>query len=149
MLTELCNELRNWFEQKIYYGSVSISGSGVTVGGAPLSDYLQTGQYYRIVGSVFNDGVHQYGTEQLDPENAFNGAIWAMAVPREVINLSEDIDAWCKANESALNSPYQSESFGGYSYSLKSGSGGSGDSGASYTWRDQFAAQLRKWRKLK
>lgn len=149
MLTELCNELRNWFEQKIYYGSVSISDSGVTVGGAPLSDYLQTGQYFRIVGSVFNDGVHCFLSDELEPENTFDGAIWAMAVPREVIKLSEDIDTWNDANKTALNSPYQSESFGGYSYSLKSGSGGSGDSSASYTWRDQFAAQLRKWRKLK
>lgn len=149
MLTELCNELRNWFEQKIYYGSVNISDSGVTVGGAPLSDYLQTGQYYRIVGSVFNDGVHCFLSDELEPENTFSGAIWAMAVPKEVVKLSEDIDTWNEANKTALNSPYQSESFGGYSYSLKSGSGGSGNSGASYTWRDQFAAQLRKWRKLK
>ena len=146
MLTELCTELRNWFERKIYYGSITIDSDGVTVGGAPLSDYLQTGQYFRIVGSVFNDGVHCFLSDELEPENTFDGAIWAMAVPKEVIKLSEDIDAWCKANESALTSPYQSESFGGYSYSMKSGSG---ESSASYTWRDQFAAQLRKWRKLK
>lgn len=149
MLTELCNELRNWFEQKIYYGSVNISDSGVTVGGAPLSDYLQTGQYFRIVGSVFNDGVHCFLSDELEPENTFNGAIWAMAVPREVVKLSEDIDTWNDANKTALNSPYQSESFEVYSYSLKSGNGGTGDSSASYTWRDQFAAPLRKWRKLK
>lgn len=148
MLTELCTELRNWFERKIYYGSITIDSDGVTVGGAPLSDYLQTGQYFRIVGSVFNDGVHQFMSDELEPENTFSGAIWAMAVPREVVKLSEDIDTWNDANQTALNSPYQSESFGGYSYSMKSGNGGSGDSGASYTWRDQFAAQLRKWRKL-
>lgn len=148
MLTELCTELRNWFEQKIYYGSITIDSNGVTVNGAPLSDYLQTGQYFRIVGSVFNDGVHCFQTDELEPENTFDGAIWAMAVPKEVINLSEDIDAWNTAHETALNSPYQSESFGGYSYSLKSGNGNTGDSSA-FTWRDQFAAQLRKWRKLK
>ena len=149
MLTELCTELRNWFERKIYHGSITIDSDGVTVNGAPLSDYLQTGQYFRIVGSVFNDGVHQFLADELKPENTFDGAIWAMAVPQEVVDLSEQIDSWCKANETALNSPYQSESFGGYSYSLKSGNGGTGDSSASYTWRDQFAAQLRKWRKLK
>lgn len=148
MLTELCTELKNWFERCIVSGKITIRSDGVTVGNAPLSDYLQTGQYYRIVGSVFNDGVHQFGNEELDPENTFTGSIWCMAVPKEVIKLSEDIDKWETDNQTALNSPYQSESFGGYSYSLKSGSGGSGDSGASYTWRNQFAAQLRKWRKL-
>ena len=149
MLTELCTELRNWFERKIYYGSITIDSDGVTVNGAPLSGCLQTGQYFRIVGSVFNDGVHQFLADELKPENTFDGAIWAMAVPPEIVKLSEDIDAWNTAHETELNSPYQSESFGGYSYSLKSGNGGSGDSSASYTWRDQFAAQLRKWRKLK
>lgn len=149
MLTELCTELNNWFERCIVSGNITISSNGVTVGDAPLSDYLQTGQYFRIVGSVFNDGVHCFLSDELEPENTFNGAIWAMAVPKEVVTLSEDIDAWNDANQTALNSPYQSESFGGYSYSMKSGNGGNGGSSASYTWRDQFAAELRKWRKLK
>ena len=149
MLTELCTELKNWFERRIVSGKITISSDGVTVGNAPLSDYLQTGQYFRIVGSVFNDGVHQFMSDELTPENTFTGSIWCMAGPPEVITLSEDIDAWNTANATALNSPYQSESFGGYSYSLKSGNGGIGDSGASYTWRDQFAEQLRKWRKLR
>lgn len=148
MLTELCAELHNWFKQKIYFGSITIDSDGVTVGGVPLSDYLQTGQYFRIVGSVFNDGVHQYGSDCLSPERDFDGAVWAMAIPPEVIKLSDDIDEWNTAHKTALNSPYQSESFGGYSYSMKSGSGGTGGSSTSYTWRDQFAAQLRKWRKL-
>lgn len=149
MLTELCTELKNWFECRIVSGKITISSDGVTVGDAPLSDYLQTGQYFRIVGSVFNDGVHQYLSDELVPENTFVGSIWCMAIPPEVVKLSEDIGAWNTAHETALNSPYQSESFGGYSYSLKSGNGGTGDSSVSYTWRDQFAAQLRKWRKLK
>lgn len=149
MLTELCTELNNWFERCIVSGNITINSNGVTVGDAPLSDYLQTGQYYRVVGSVFNDGVHQFLSDELSPERTFVGSIWCMAVPPEVVKLAEDIDAWNTAHETALNSPYQSESFGGYSYSLKSGSGGNGGSSASYTWRDQFAEQLRKWRKLK
>lgn len=148
MLTELCTELNNWFERCIVSGNITIGSNGVTVGDAPLSDYLQTGQYFRVVGSVFNDGVHQFMSDDLSPERTFVGSIWCMAVPPEVVDLAEDIDAWNTAHETALNSPYQSESFGGYSYSLKSGSGGNGGSSA-YTWRDQFAEQLRKWRKLK
>ena len=147
MLTELCTELKNWFECRIVSGKITISSDGVTVGDAPLSDYLQTGQYFRIVGSVFNDGVHQFMSDELSPERTFTGSIWCMAVPKEVVKLSEDIDTWNTAHEAALNSPYQSESTPVYSYSLKSGNGGSGDSSA-YTWRNQFAAQLRKWRKL-
>lgn len=150
MLTELCQELRNWFEKDKYFGTFTIEGGQLTD-----SSMLQDGQYYRIVGSVFNDGVHKY-----DPNNAereelydevFEGAIWAMAVPPTVIALSEKITAWMGkyggVNSSAM-SPYQSESFGGYSYSK--GSGGSSSSGGSSipTWKSVFADELNRWRKI-
>ena len=56
MLTELCAELRNYFEvpNGRHFGKFTISGGSI----APL-DFLQEGQYFRIVGSVFNDGVYK------------------------------------------------------------------------------------------
>ena len=49
MLTELCQELRNWFDRERHPGTYEITGGVLT---AP---FLVSGQYYRIIGSVFND----------------------------------------------------------------------------------------------
>lgn len=142
MLTELCAELKNYFlknrEQDIHVG-----GYEIVDGALQDADFLQDGQYFRIAGSIFNDGVYQYPADDLQDE-AFTGAIWAMAVPPVVIALATEIDEWNTKNADTLNSPYQSESFGGYSYSK--GSSGSGTGG--YTWKDHFAARLAKWRRI-
>lgn len=141
MLSEILNYLRNWFETRKIFSAFRISDGDITLAsGGSLP--LVSGQYFRIVGSVFNDGVHVYGDADLQDES-FSGAIWAMAIPPDVIALAEEIKTWSETNETALSSPYQSESFGGYSYSLKSGNGTSG-----VTWQSQFADRLAPWRKI-
>ena len=143
MLTELCAELKNYFlrdrEADIHYGEYTISGGSIDL------PFLLDGQYFRIVGSVLNDGVYQYPVSDLADEE-FSGAVWAMAVPPAVIALSAEIEAWNAKNAETLASPYTSESFGGYSYTKASGASSSG-SGA-FTWRDQFASRLAKYRRL-
>lgn len=141
MLTELCQELKNWFNDRneIQFGTYTIESGSVVI------PFLLDGQYYRVVGSVFNDGVHQYGVDTLTDET-FMGAIWPMKIPQAVLDLDAKITAWQTKNADAVQSPYQSESWGGYSYSLKSGSGTS--SAASVTWQSIFANELNRWRKL-
>ena len=143
MLTELCAELKNYFlrdrNADIHYGEYEISGGSIDL------PFLLDGQYFRIVGSVLNDGVYKYPVLELTDET-FTGAVWAMAVPPSVVALAADIEAWNVKNAEALASPYTSESFGGYSYT-KATAGGVGTSGA-FTWRDQFASRLNKWRRL-
>lgn len=144
MLGELCKELNNWFAAAIYLGEYDITG-GILTG---LEDDLKAGQYFRIVGSVFNDGVYQYPAVDLVDEK-FDGAVWAMAVPKEVLALSNKIDEWKEKYatvDSQALSPYQSESFGGYSYSK--GSGGTED-GKTGKWQGVFASELNRWRKLR
>ena len=140
MLTELCQYLKNWFvdDKDKHKGKFIISGGKI----APLFD-LQEGQYFRIIGSVFNDGVH-CSTDDLKDENEFEGAIWLMRIPKAVLDLNKKIDDWTSANQSALSSPYQSESFGGYSYKKASGNSSSGILG----WSTQFADELSRWRKI-
>ena len=138
MLTELCQELRNYFTKEVINGVFKIEGG--TVYGLDLLD----GQYFRIVGSILNDGVHKYPTTDLEDET-FVGAIWSMAVPPAVIDLGPDIENWKTANADVLNSPYTSESFGGYSYT-KSSSYNS--DGSVFGWKNQFASQLNRWRKI-
>lgn len=106
---------------------------------------MRAGQYFRIVGSVLNDGVYQYGNCALRDET-FEGAVWAMSVPAEFLRLEEEIKAWRTQYENAANSPFQSESFAGYSYTKSSANGNSG--GSVTGWQGVFASRLNKWRKL-
>lgn len=145
MLTELCQELKNWFDKDRFFGTFTISGGSIG-----LSETgIQNGQYFRIVGSVFNDGVHQYPAAGLTDET-FDGAVWLMAVPQAVITLNQDIMAWQRkygTADSEAMSPFTSESFGGYSYSK--GSGSSGSDGGGVTWQSVFASRLNLWRKIR
>lgn len=145
MLTELCQELKNWFEREKYFGTFTIEDGAISVPDGSLQD----GQFFRVIGSVFNDGVHKYGTDADElTDEVFEGAIWAMAVPPAVIDLSERIEAWGTKYGDAVSSPYSSESFGGYSYT-KAGSGqGNANSDSGPTWRSTFASELRRWRKI-
>ena len=138
MLTEICAELRNWFvvPNGVHIQTYTISGGSIT----PL-DFLQEGQYFRIIGSVFNDGVHQYPAADLTDE-VFHGAVWAMALPPSLIALSAEIEEYNKS-DAGKASPYTSESFGGYSYTKATDA-----SGAPIGWKKAFANRLNQWRKL-
>lgn len=144
MLTEICQYLRNWFDKVRYFGGFVVRNGTITfVDGSEVP--LLNGQYFRIAGSIFNDGVHQYGTS-LEDDEEFTGAVWALAIPKEVVALSEEIKQWTIDHAEAIASPYQSESFDGYSYSRASGYGSGGMQAIS--WQSQFAARLAPWRKI-
>ena len=140
--------MHNYFadNQPKFRKSFTIS-NGMLVGAESLG--LQVGQYYRIIDSVFNDGVHQYtGEPDRDLENeVFFGSVWLMAIPKEFIKLSKDIAEWQKKYNDVSVSPLASESLAptSYSYSLNTGAG----SGAVATWQNVFASKLTKWRKMR
>ena len=141
-LTELCQELRNWFERDKLFGEFTIENGAIIV----PDGSLQNGQFFRVIGSLFNDGVHQYGKDELTDE-VFKGAIWSMAVPPAVVDLSKRISEWITKYGEAVSSPYSSESFGGYSYTkASSGQGNATSSGP--TWQSTFAGELNRWRKI-
>ena len=149
MLTDLCQELRNWFDrnQPKWYGDFTIENGALVLSGDIA---LKDGQYFRIIGSALNDGVYQYGGNETLTDESFTGSIWAMAVPPTVIALSNEIDEWIEKYESIDSqnmSPFQSESFGGYTYSKGSG-GGSVASGGGLFWQDVFKGKLNHWRKI-
>lgn len=148
MLNELCNELNNWFDKDRIFGVFKIVDGELT----EMSDTLQDGQYFRIVGSVFNDGVYKYPTTSLKDEE-FDGAVWAMAVPPSVVALAEEIKGWQNKYggiDSQAMSPFQSESFGGYSYTKKSGSSSNSGTNAKLgSWQDAFSAKLNRYRRIR
>lgn len=139
MLTELCGVLRNWFETDRISDTYTVKNGSITL------PFLQNGQFFRVVGSVFNDGVHQYPDYAMADET-FDGAIWPMSLPPAVLCLAEEIQAWQEKNGDIAASPYTSESFGGYSYS-KTTSGAATGTGM-VTWQSVFKSRLNQWRKI-
>ena len=137
MLTEICTHLHNFFvreEDKHYQKNIQIK-NGIL---AP-SFGLKQNQYYRIIGSTFNDGVHKLGdyTDILVDET-FDGSVWLMAVPKSFLDLVSEIEEYQEKYGKAT--PYVSESFGGYSYSKSDG--------AATAWQHAFSTRLNAWRKI-
>ena len=151
MLTQICHHIHNYFERSRHEGEYTIAGGTITL------DFLTVGQRFRILGSAANDGIYTYHAAGTiwDDDNSkavilvnetFTGAIIDMGVPREVIELAGEIAAWVTANAQALNSPFTSESFGGYSY--QKASGGAGGTGGVFSWKDMFRDRLNAYRKI-
>lgn len=139
MLEEVLMHLKNWF---LVPGGIHEDTYTIEDGGIALP-FLASGQYFRICGSVFNDGLHQYPTSDLKNET-FDGTVWALAVPQAVIDLAAEIEAWETKNGSASVGPYQSESFGGYSYTKATDA----QTGGAVTWQSAFRSRLNAWRKI-
>lgn len=138
VLDNICNYIHNYFvseKVKDRFNIVNGELEGASV-------HLLDGQYYRIVGSVLNDGVYKHPTTDLKDES-FEGEVWAMSVPSTVIAIADEVGNWEEQNASKINSPLQSESFGGYSYSKASGK-----DGKAFSWIDAFGRKLNPWRKL-
>lgn len=164
MLTEIMEYLNNYFvplaaDRKTY----TISGGVIS----PSFGAAEGDRFY-ICGSLRNDGVYTWhetviGTdddERIPPvtpvgeatikaaglrDETFAGTIRLCAVPPAVLRLSEEIKQWVATYGAQLASPMQSETFNGYSYTLKTGNG---NNGGSLTWHDCPAAKnLERYRR--
>lgn len=134
MIDEICASLHNYFAVDIVPGEYTVNDGEITL------PFLAAGQFFRVVGSVFCDGVYRCG-DKLPADETFDGAIWALAIPPALDSIAVEIEEWKAKNADVLASPYQSESFGGYSYSKGTGSD-------SVSWQGVFAKRLNRWRKL-
>lgn len=140
MLEQVLAEIHNWFQTGIYPGTYTVEDGGIAL------PFLQDDQYFRITGSVFNDSLHRYGQDMELHDETFTGSIWALAIPKAVIDLSEEIAAWQKQYGKKAASPFSSESFAGYSYTKV---GGANENGGTGGWQAAFKARLNPYRKLR
>ncbi len=146
MLSEICAEIKNYFtyaEDK-HPGKFKVENGTIV----PSVD-IPTG-YYAVFGSRKNNGVHQI-TDTLEDEGEFRGSVWAMSLPADFLALAEEIGTWQAKYggiDSQAQSPYNSESFGGYSYTKSAGSAANPGSSAS-TWQSVYAARLNRWRRVR
>ena len=136
MLEAMLTHLHNWFPAK----NGKHAGAFVIASGVLSPDIgLVSGQYYRIMGSVFNDGLHCAGDGEALTDEEFTGEVWALAIPKAVQELADEIAAWRENNPETDKT---SESFGGYSYSRsQSATGGVGG------WQAAFSGRLNAWRR--
>lgn len=142
-LTELCQDLRNYFDRARYIGHITLDADGgVFCNGVAIG--LAEGQYFRVIGSVFADGVHVYPDTETTAES-FTGAVWAMAVPPDFLALVQEIEDWNTNARPKMLGPYSSEnlSSSGYSYQRQSA-----EDMAKADYKTVFGARLNKWRKL-
>lgn len=133
MLFEVLKHIRNFFP-----AGERINGK-FNIEDGTISLPLLNGQYFLIEGSVLNDGVYQYpATDLMDEE--FEGSILPMAIPKAFLDLATEISDY---QSKVTATPYQSESFGGYSYTIATNKNGNMAS-----WADAFGTRLNAWRKI-
>ena len=148
MLGEICADIKNFFTYKddIHVGDFVIESGTISPALDIPTDYI------RIVGSRLNDGVHKRGENGFQlVDEAFHGAIWIMSPPADFLALAAEIEAWQDKNggiDSAAMSPFNSESFGGYSYSKSGGSAAGGSSSAGASWQSAFSTRLKIYRRI-
>ena len=154
MLSEICAEIKNYFT---FLGDIKVGDYAIVDGVVTPSIVIPT-DYIRIVGSHKNDGVHVRNAEtgkfdDLEDEEKWHGSIWIMSPPKDFLLLVKDIKTWQDKNgsvDSVAMSPFQSESFGGYSYSKGSTGKSTSASGSSVpTWQSTFASRLKIYRRIR
>lgn len=151
MLSEILAFLHNYFVLDSQRGTFAIMDGFLS--GCSL--HFHDGQRIMVSGSGAWDGVWTWHTQaplcdsddQRDTPNIdeeFTGAVHALGVPHDLLKKARDIRAWTEANAKTLNSPFQSESFNGYSYNK-----GTNSSGGAYDWQTHFGADLfKRWGKI-
>lgn len=145
MLEQVLGSIHNWFVRD----TLSVGECTISDGALPASVPIPDGVWYRIRGSYLNDGMHLKGDkgEGLVDET-FSGTITTHVIPKSLLSIVSEIEQWQAKHGDTANGPYQSESFGGYSYHLKGDSSSSGGNVPNSGWRAVFAGRLNQWRKL-
>lgn len=145
MLEEVLTHIHNWFRRD----AVAANACSIVDGQLPtnITAEMIEGQWYRVEGSYLNDGLHLHPATDLSDET-FDGTITLLAIPRPLLKVVEDISSWQDANGAAVDGPYASESFGGYSYQLKTDSAAGSASGGLSGWRLAFRDRLNPWRRM-
>ena len=57
MLEQVLSYLHNWFPVGVYHGEYAVKDGALDL------PFLQDGQYFRVMGSVWSDGLHRWGPD--------------------------------------------------------------------------------------
>ena len=145
ILEQVLGSIHNWFVRD----TLSVGECTISDGALPASIPIPDGVWYRIQGSYLNDGMHLKGDESEGlTDETFSGTITTHVIPKPLLAVVEEICEYQTKHGASSNGPYQAESFGGYSYTLKGNSSASGTNAPSTGWRAAFAGRLNQYRKL-
>ena len=149
MLQEILENINNFFVP------ISAKKETYTISSGMISPAFgaQDGNRFLICGSRRNDGVYTWHDDFIADDDDFDvaglcdetfaGTIRVMSVPPAVIALSREKSQWEETYGAQLSTPMGSESFNGYSYTLKTGK-----NGGALTWYDTPAGKsLERWRR--
>lgn len=125
------------FVAAIYRGIFSVRNGVLDCNG------VTDGQYFRIVGSLYNDGIYKAPANELTDEE-FDGAVFALRIPPAFVRLADDITSWQAENGAAATGAFKSESFGGYSYDR----GTDPVTGGGVSWQSIFRREINRWRRV-
>ena len=140
MLSELLQYLKRWYVCTLETKEFDIVADGIE------GDFTETylvGQYISIDGSVLNDGVYKLTEvtaskltveETLLPESVNTIYLWALAIPRDIISLSETIKTYVDGSTDGVSS----ESQGNRSVSY----------GGTSSWTSVFSSRLSSYRSV-
>ena len=93
-----------------------------------------TGRYWEAVGEAEHSTV----------DETFSGAVAPLAIPREFLTLVREIETFQQnAGKNPNVGMIQSESFGGYAYSMATG-----PDGLPATWKSVFTGRLNPYRRM-
>lgn len=144
MLEKVLYHLHNWFvRERLELGDASISDGQLP---EEAAEAVPVGAYYRIQGTLLNDGLYLRGEEELRDEES-DMVVSVLAIPRPLLSLVDEIDAWQQKNGAATDGPYYQEQFGDYKYTLK-GFSTYGSANGIDGWRLAFRDQLTPFRKM-
>jgi len=104
-----------------------------------LSTELYNGQHFVIEGSNMNDGAYTAPVDLTDER--FEGKVYVLSKNQAFEALLEKAFAQKQAFDNP--SKFQTESFGGYSYTIATDA-----NGRPLTWKTAMAADFRPWRKV-
>ena len=143
VLEEVLDHIHNWFDRD----TEPSTGTFTISDGAIAPAHIPEGAWYRVQGSYLNDGLHLHPASDLTDEE-FEGTVTVLRIPRPLIALAEEISEWQAKYGAAAGGPYSSESFGGYSYTMKADSAPQNGSGGLTGWRLAFRDRLNTFRKI-
>lgn len=138
ILMDMMAYCRNFvdFVDDCHYGSYEVKNGKINL------PFFKDGQFIFIEGKCKNSGLHSCLDDLEDEE--FTGYVYTLWIDKDFVELAREIKDWKDKYSDVINSPYDSESFGGYTYKKSAGS----DGGVVASWSKQFSQQLRRWKKL-
>lgn len=132
MLNEVMKHIRDYFPTgEAAEGKLTIEDGRISL------PFLEN--YFLIEGSIYNDGVHERSDTLIN--ETFEGRVSALRPPKAFLDLVGQIEEYEAA--AGKPGPFQSESFGGYSYTRATNAAGN-----IAGWQDVFKTKLNAWRKI-